>query len=125
MAFQFTVSLDGINLAGELFDTPAARSLAAGLPLELTLNRWGEEYYGSLGGPLQGASNPTQEVMSVGDIAHWEPGTAFCIFFGPTPMSGGNEPVAAGPVHLLGNVSGDWNQISAMGSTVQASLRKS
>jgi hypothetical protein len=34
-------------------------------------------------------------------------GSAFCIFFGPTPASDGPEPRAASPVNVLGRVLGD------------------
>jgi hypothetical protein len=27
----------------------------------------------------------------MGDLGYWAPGHAFCIFFGPTPMSLGSE----------------------------------
>lgn len=125
MAVDIVLILDGVKLSGELFSTQPAETLAARLPLELSMSRWGEEYYGSIGDPLDGISGPTQEEMSVGDLAYWEPGKAFCLFFGPTPVSSGNEPVAAGPVHLIGSVSGDWSQVSALGGTVKATLDKS
>lgn len=124
MAIDIALTLGGVKLAGELFDTQAAVALAARLPIDLSMNRWGEEYYGSIGEPLEGVSGPTQEMMSVGDLAYWEPGNAFCIFFGPTPASSGDEPVAAGPVHLIGTVSGDWQAVQALSGAVTALLDK-
>lgn len=124
MATKVCLKIDGVELTGELGGGQAARALAARLPLEISMSRWGEEYYGSIGAPLDGVSGPTQEQMAVGDLAYWEPGTAFCVFFGPTPASRGDEPVAAGPVHLVGKVSGDWSKVSSLGSSVQASLHK-
>jgi hypothetical protein len=125
MATKVCLKIDGVELAGELGDGQAARALAARLPLEVSMSRWGEEYYGSIGAPLEGISGPTQEQMAVGDLAYWEPGNAFCLFFGPTPVSSGDEPVAAGPVHLVGKMDGDWSQVSALGGTVRAVLDKS
>ena len=124
MPINLSLNLDGVELLGQLGDSQTAQALAARLPLEINLSRWGEEYYGSIGAPLEGVSGPTQEVMAVGDLAYWEPGTAFCLFFGPTPLSSGEEPVAAGPVHLVGRVEGDWSQVSALGSAVRAVLDK-
>jgi uncharacterized protein len=124
MATKVSLNIGGVELAGALGDSPAAQALAARLPLEISLNRWGEEYYSSIGAPLDGISGPTQEVMAVGDLAYWEPGNAFCLFFGPTPISSGDEPVAAGPVHLVGKVDGDWSQVGALGGTVRAVLDK-
>ncbi len=125
MVIKVTLVLDGVELVGELVNSQAAQALAARLPLEISMSRWGEEYYGSVGDPLEGISGDTQEVMAVGDMAYWEPGNAFCLFFGPTPISSSEEPVAAGPVHLVGSISGDWSQITALGSTVKAVLDKS
>jgi hypothetical protein len=124
VAIKVSLKLDAVELIGELADSQAARALAARLPLEFSMSRWGEEYYGSIGDPLEDIPGPTQEVMAVGDLAYWEPGTAFCVFFGPTPISSGDEPVAAGPVHLVGKVTGDWSQVSALGSSVTAKLEK-
>jgi len=32
-----------------------------------------------------------QEVVELGDLGYWPPGQAFCLFFGPTPASQGDE----------------------------------
>jgi uncharacterized protein len=45
--------------------------------------------------------------MAIGELGYWPPGNAFCIFFGPTPASSGDAPVAASPVNILGRVIGD------------------
>lgn len=124
MTVKIKLSLDGVGLTGELLDTPSAKALAKRLPLETSMSRWGEEYYGSIGDPLENISGPTQEQMAVGDLAYWEPGMAFCVFFGPTPASRGDEPVAAGPVHLVGKVSGDWQAVKALGQAVTAVLER-
>ena len=122
MATKVCLKIDGVELAGELGGSQAAQTLAARLPLEISMSRWGQEYYGSIGAPLEGVSGQTQEVMAKGDLAYWEPGNAFCLFFGPTPISSGEEPVAAGPVHLVGAVEGDWSRVGALGSAVTAKL---
>jgi hypothetical protein len=124
MPLSISLTLDKVRLTGELSDTQTAQALAGRMPLELSMSRWGEEYYGSIGAPLNVLSGPTQEVMSVGDLAYWEPGMAFCIFFGPTPASRGQAPVAAGPVHLIGSVSGDWQAVKALGQAVTAVLER-
>jgi len=116
------VEIEGVTLRGELLDTPPAQALARLLPLTVKLSRWGEEYYGDLGEPLGSFQGETQTVMSVGDLAYWEPGNAFCIFFGPTPASSGPEPVAASQVHPLGRVEGDWQALSALGGSVTAKI---
>ena len=46
-------------------------------------------------------------VVDVGDLAYWPPGQAFCIFFGRTPASRGEECRAASPVNVVGKIVGD------------------
>lgn len=75
------------------------------LPIEARANTWGDEIY--FGIPVkQGAENP-REVVGLGDLAYWPPGNAFCIFFGKTPMSRGDEIRPASAVNVFGTVEGD------------------
>ena len=48
-----------------------------------------------------------QAVVELGDLGYWPPGRAFCIFFGPTPASQGDEIRPASPVNVVGRVDGD------------------
>jgi len=43
----------------------------------------------------------------MGDLGYWPPGHAFCIFFGRTPVSRGNEIRPASAVNVFGKVEGD------------------
>jgi hypothetical protein len=43
----------------------------------------------------------------VGDLGFWPPGHAFCIFFGPTPVSRGSEVRPASAVNVVGRIAGD------------------
>ena len=45
--------------------------------------------------------------VAVGELAYWPMGSAFCIFFGPTPVSTGTEPRAYSPVNVFGRIEGD------------------
>jgi hypothetical protein len=74
------------------------------LPLELNLARWGEELYGSI--PVKMEAENSQKECEVGDIGYWIDGKGFCIFFGPTPASKGNNPVAATPVNIFAKIEG-------------------
>ncbi len=90
----------------ELADTPLAKAVAAKLPIETRPNEWGDEFY--FGIPVRSGldETATQEVK-VGDIGFWPPGNAMAIFFGPTPMSSGADPVPASAVCLIGRITGD------------------
>ena len=48
-----------------------------------------------------------KEVVDFGDLAYWPPGNAFCIFFGPTPASRGDEIRLASAVAVIGRITGD------------------
>lgn len=122
MPFKVILNIGSVELAGELSDTPAGRAVAGRLPLTFGLSRWGDEYYGDMGQPMGSFEGETQQVMEIGDLAYWEPGNAFCLFFGPTPASRGDEPRAASPVHGLGRVAGDFQAVKAMGQQVTATL---
>ncbi len=75
------------------------------LPLELSLSRWGEELYGAI--PVKIDTENAQKECEVGDVGYWMSGKGFCIFFGPTPASSGEKPVAATPVNIFAKIEGD------------------
>lgn len=114
----------GIVLEVALEAGTAAGELLAALPLELSLSRWGDEYYGSL--PVKLAAGGTRrDVYAVGEVALWPPGNAFCIFFGPTPASHGEEPRMASPGIPLGRIVSGAEALRPLGDGVRATLRAS
>lgn len=106
--FMTTISIEigGLELEAELYSVPAADILLENLPLEAQVSRWGEEYYGSIPVDIP-PSDRDKTVMEVGEIAYWVAGSAFCLFFGPTPASHDERPVAASDVVPLGRISGE------------------
>ena len=52
--------------------------------------------------------------MEVGELGYWPPGTAFCIFFGPTPASHDQTPRAASNVNPFGMVDGDATEFTSV-----------
>ena len=75
------------------------------LPIKGTANLWGDEIYFSI--PVQIQAENAKTVVELGDLAYWPPGNAFCIFYGPTPMSRENEIRPASAVNVFGKISGD------------------
>ena len=122
MSKPIVLEIEGVRLEGHLEESSAAEALAERLPLEVKVQRWGDEYYGSLGAPLGHFEGETAQIMAVGELAYWDPGNALCLFFGPTPASLGGEPRAASPVHRIGQVEGDWVAVKALGPSVVARL---
>ena len=93
-------------LDAELFDTQCAKAIARILPIEKRSNEWGDELYFEIpvNMPLDETATTT---VKVGDIGFWPPGDALAIFFGPTPMSSGSDPVPASAVNLVGRIISD------------------
>jgi len=94
-----------IEATAELNDTRAAQAIWEALPIKAHVNLWGEEIYFSI--PVSLDLEAGKKLVSIGDLGYWPQGKAFCIFFGPTPISRGNKIRPASPVTVFGRVSGD------------------
>ena len=75
------------------------------LPFETYVNTWGDEIYFSI--PVNIGEENAQETVKAGDLGYWPPGNGFCIFFGPTPISRGDEIRPADPVNVFGRIKGN------------------
>ena len=95
-----------LSLPAELNESLTAQKIWAALPIEGSANRWGDEIYFDIPVSSSEESGAHQD-MQVGDLAYWPAGSAFCIFFGPTPVSRGDQPRAYSPVNVVGRVAGD------------------
>jgi len=102
---RIKISSGSVAAYAVLNTTAVADAVWRALPLEVKMQTWGDELYGSI--PLHLGLESPQEVVERGDIAYWPPGHALCVFFGPTPASIGDEPRAAGDVTVFGHVDGD------------------
>jgi len=102
---QIRIRAGDVQVIAELNDTYTADAIRKALPLSAVGNRWGDEIYFSI--PVQLQEENAQAVVSLGDLGYWPPGCAFCIFFGPTPVSRGQEIRPASPVNIFGRVVGD------------------
>jgi hypothetical protein len=103
MPTPVVISIGKTRLRAELFDTPCAKQIIAGLPIDTRPNEWGDEFYFAI--PVKAALDSTATIkVKVGDIGYWPPGKALAIFFGPTPLSTGSDPVPASEVNIVGRV---------------------
>ena len=101
-----------VSAEASLNDSSTAQALWAALPIEAAAQTWGDEIYFPI--PVSVAEEDAQAVVAPGDLGYWPPGRAFCIFFGPTPASRGDECRPASPVNVLGRVDGDsrvWKNV--------------
>ena len=101
-----TIRAGNISVSAELNDKPTAVQVWEALPIEGRGSRWGDEIYFDI--PVAaGQEADARADVEVGELSYWPVGNAFCIFFGPTPVSSGSQPRAYSPVNILGKVKGD------------------
>lgn len=81
------------------------KAILEALPFQSKVKRWGDEVYFTI--PVSLGEENSQTEVEVGDLGYWPEGRCFCIFFGRTPASEGDKPVAASPVNVFGKVRGD------------------
>lgn len=89
-----------------LTESETAKAIWDSLPIESTCNTWGDEVY--FGIPVFLSLDKTaKEIVDIGDLGYWPTGKALCIFFGPTPISEGDEIRPASAVNIVGKILGD------------------
>jgi hypothetical protein len=93
------------SVEAALNESETAKAIHGALPLEAKANTWGDEIYFSV--PVVLDSEKPHEVVELGDLGYWPPGQAFCVFFGRTPASRGDEIRPASPVNVFGRIVGD------------------
>jgi uncharacterized protein len=123
MPQRLKITAGGVTATAVLNDSPTAEAIWKALPIQARANTWGEEIYFSI--PVKLAEDNARAIVSLGDIGYWPPGNAFCIFFGPTPMSKGNEIRPASPVNVVGRVEGDARAFRKVDSGAKITLERS
>ena len=119
---KIIIEVENISLKAELLDTPTGRKIADALPLEGSANVWGDEIYFDIPLTIEQESDARQDV-DVGDLAYWPAGPAFCIFFGPTPVSTGDQPRAYSPVNVFGRVLDNPLQLKSVSQGADIIIR--
>jgi hypothetical protein len=103
---QITIKAGSVSVVADLNDGPTARQVWEALPITGMANTWGDEIYFEI--PVAAGEEPDARAdVEVGELGYWPVGNAFCIFYGPTPVSSGEQPRAYSPVNILGRIDGD------------------
>ena len=106
MRKKIRILVSELKVEAELNESKTAQLIWESLPIEGRANLWGEEIYFAI--PVKtGLEQGSREVVSEGELGYWPTGHAFCIFFGPTPASRGDEIRAASAVNIIGKVPSD------------------
>jgi hypothetical protein len=120
---KIKIFIDNITLDAEISETATAKAIGDALPIETEPKEWGDEFYFEI--PVTMPLDETATVkVSVGDIGYWPPGNALAIFFGPTPMSNGPEPVPASAVAIVGKITGDTNLLRSAKGAAKIRIEK-
>ena len=100
----------------ELNDTDTAAAVWDALPIHENSSTWGNEIYFRI--LVDAELEDGQEVVELGDLGYWPPGQAFCLFFGPTPASQGDEIRPASDVTVIGKITGDTEALKGVSSGI-------
>jgi len=122
MAREMKIKGGSVEAVAELNDSKTADAIWNALPITARGNTWGDEIY--FGIPVSADEEDGKEVVDLGDIAYWPPGSAFCIFFGPTPASRGSEIRPASAVNVVGKIKGDPKVFKSVRSGERVTLER-
>jgi uncharacterized protein len=111
-----------VTAGAELNDSPTASAIWDALPIEAKVSTWGDEIYFDIG--ISAPRDASQDVVDLGDLGFWPPGRAFCVFFGPTPMSRGDEIRPASAVTVVGRVTGDARMFTKVRAGAKVRLER-
>lgn len=122
MRRSISITAGTVSLDAELNDGATAGAIGDALPVSNSGNTWGDEIYFRI--PVDAEGVNLNEVVKFGDLAFWPPGNAFCIFFGPTPASRGDEIRAASGVEVVGRILGDATQLRQVSAGTNVTIAR-
>lgn len=111
-----------VSTEATLNDSRTAGAIWDALPIQAKAQTWGDEIYFATA--VKEPEDSARAVVELGDLGYWPPGQAFCIFFGPTPASHGDEIRPASPVNVVGRVLGDARAFKAVRSGARVVLER-
>jgi uncharacterized protein len=91
----------------ELDDSQSPKTVKAildNLPIEVKINRWGDELYTDKT-PIVAEKENAQSVVRPLDVAYWPEGNALCLFYGSTPITKSPDKILPySPVNIVGRI---------------------
>lgn len=94
----------------EFLETKTTQMMFREMPLSGSVNFWGDEIYFPISVTAELEEHAVEEV-EVGTLAYWPPTKAFCIFFGPTPVSTSLKPKGFSAVNVCGKILGNLEEL--------------
>lgn len=114
------ITAGNVTMDATLNETATASEIWDALPITARANIWGDEIYFAI--PVHRDEENAKATVGLGDLGYWPPGNAFCIFYGPTPMSRGDEIRPASPVNIVGKVVGDAKEFKQVSSGTKVTI---
>jgi hypothetical protein len=110
---KITIEIGNLSIPAQLNGTDTAKKIYETLPLSANFSTWGDEIYFTI--PVEaGLDESARKEVTLGDLGYWPTGKAFCIFFGPTPISAPGKIIPASAVKIVGKVLGDATALRAV-----------
>jgi hypothetical protein len=123
MERRIIIEAGGIASEAILAESEAAKAIWHSLPIESTCSIWGDEVYFSI--PVSLSLDETaKKIVDMGDLGYWPTGKALCVFFGPTPMSEGDEIRPASAVNIVGKIVGNPKIFKKVSSGTKVRVKK-
>ena len=121
---RIRITAGAVTAGATLNTSPTAMRIWEALPIEAKGETWGDEIY--FGIPITAeVAKDAKEVVDPGDLSDWPPGSALCIFFGPTPSSRTpNEIRPYSAVNVVGKVSGNPTMFKQVRSGARVLLER-
>ncbi len=113
MGKKIRITTGRLLVNAQLNDSDTAQMIVEALPIHGEAQVWGGEIYFPIDVSAE-LENDSTEVLEEGQLAYWPPGKAFCIFFGTTPASQGDEIRVASAVNIVGKIQGDLSDLWAV-----------
>lgn len=101
---KLKMTIGGVEITVELFDTPTAGAIHQALPFSSVARTWGEEVYFDTPVRTEPEAD-ARDIVEAGEMAFWLAGSA--IGFGPTPVPQGDEIRLASPCNIWGRAVED------------------
>ncbi len=122
MPTPIKITAGNVEVQAELNDSDCGQMIAQALPIEAAAGTWGEEIYFSIDVDCTGED--MKAAVDLGDLGYWPPGSAFCMFFGMTPMSTAEEIRPASPVIVVGKMSGSLEALKTVRSGAPVTIER-
>ena len=120
---QIQISTGNLTLTATLNELETANQLWESLPITGRVQIWGDEIYFSIPVNVEEELG-SQERVQAGTVAYWPPGSALCLFWGPTPISAPGEIRPASAVNVVGILDNDPNLLAQVPSQAEIIIEK-